>query len=573
MRKFIDHSTSSGLREKWLKALPPPRSTTILVECIREDYQSDEKVKELLERLLGASTVETAYIVRQTEDLKALIQKRDTLRREQNRELYKQQRAEAQRSARQHAAKDPTANAPANPRARTGATAQDGPELKQLNEDIQILRRKINEAAIAGEASRLSGSAFVTFKHRRYTEVAQAMRLTSDEEEFRITSPPDPADVIYEDLIKDPRLSHARALFGYFLVAAVFLGYLPIIGALSTVTSVQRVEMKFSFVRDLFEKYPIAEHLYNGGLEVFVLNLTMSLIPLILATIFHRFMLLKSKNKWQLLVQQWYYYFLIVFVLLVTTIGTSLADTSLELLNTPTKVFVLLASYMPQSTHFYMRYLVLQCAVVMIDLLRPASILWYWIYLRSAPPEEAKRLSEPEDQNTHGMGVRSARATFLLVVALVFCSLAPFILVIGTILFGVMRLVYGYLVAFVESRKPDMGGAFWPYQLQHVQEGIFIYVALMTGVLLKKASTRYPAAIAASAILFQAVSYYRFRHVFRWHTLPLEHIENDESFQKRTATKRSYMQDELLPEGDEEDLEFALAAKPARTKRWTKGCC
>ena len=36
--------------------------------------------------------------------------------------------------------------------------------------------------------------------------------------------------------------------------------------------------------------------------------------------------------------------------------------------------------------------------------------------------------------------------------------------------------VRGYLLVYSESVKPDTGGAFWYAQMNHVQQGLFIYV-------------------------------------------------------------------------------------------------
>merc|ERR1719183_1638905 len=91
----------------------------------------------------------------------------------------------------------------------------------------------------------------------------------------------------------------------------------------------------------------------------------------------------------------------------------------------------------------------------------------------------AKELSEPEDQDYYGMGGRSARFTLNMVIALVYCSLTPLIVPLTILNFAICRLVYSYLFAFAETRKPDMGGVFFVTQLEHVQHGLLLYVVLM----------------------------------------------------------------------------------------------
>jgi len=292
--------------------------------------------------------------------------------------------------------------------------------------------------------------------------------------------------------------------------------------------------------------------MYDGIMGSFILSLIMGLVPVLLASVFSRFMVLKSKNAWQLMLQRWYTYFLFTFVLLATALGSSLMQTGERLLQHPLLVVFLLADTLPMATHFYLNYIALQWSALVVDFLRPA-VLSKFVVLRAFfedKDEEARKNSEPEDQNSHGMGARTAVMTLTFVVGLVFCSLMPVILIFTAVNFFICRLVYGYLTVYAETRKPDLGGEFWPQQLQFAQQGIFIYIALMTGVLLNRASTLYPGALAASAMVLQAESYRRFLHQFRWETLPMEHLHKDHTYEtkKRAPTRQSYEQEELIEE-------------------------
>merc|ERR1719379_368053 len=113
-------------------------------------------------------------------------------------------------------------------------------------------------------------------------------------------------------------------------------------------------------------------------------------------------------------------------------------------------------------------------------------------------PAVAVKKSEPEDQDFYGLGGRSARFAFMLSLTLAFCSLSPLINILGFINFWMCRKCYGYLCVFCETRKPDLGGVFYVEQLTHVMEGLFIYIILMTGVLLERDQTVWPGVVCAS---------------------------------------------------------------------------
>merc|ERR1719387_2184624 len=101
----------------------------------------------------------------------------------------------------------------------------------------------------------------------------------------------------------------------------------------------------------------MTEHLAEGILASAALSLFMSFLPTIFMLIFDNFFQLKAGRWAQHKLQNWYFWFQVIFVLLVTTLGNSLFDTMLSLVNHPTLIFELLAHRLPLATHFYLNYL------------------------------------------------------------------------------------------------------------------------------------------------------------------------------------------------------------------------
>jgi len=180
---------------------------------------------------------------------------------------------------------------------------------------------------------------------------------------------------------------------------------------------------------------------------------------------------------------------------------------------------------MPSSTHFYLEYLLVQWGVQALNITRYLNLIKYVALRQLYGMEEAKKLSEPEDQDFYGIGSLSARATLNLTIALVFCTLSPFICVIGIICFGLARLVHGYLFMFAETKKADLGGDFFFRQLVHTQQGLFLYVVLMTGVLMEMSDSWVPGAISASSFAYLMNTYYRFHAEFQLREMGLHEME------------------------------------------------
>jgi len=102
---------------------------------------------------------------------------------------------------------------------------------------------------------------------------------------------------------------------------------------------------------------------------------------------------------------------------------------------------------------------------------------------------------------------------------------------------------------FCETKKPDLGGFFYVSMLTHVSEGLFIYIILMTGVLLERDLTVWPGLIAASGLIFQHMSYKRFTTIFRWENLSFEDLRKFDTGSSKEEQRKStgnYVQPEMV---------------------------
>merc|ERR1719454_576498 len=72
-------------------------------------------------------------------------------------------------------------------------------------------------------------SGFVTFKERKYAQMAANQLYSEDKDTWVVSAPPEPNDIIWKDLMLSPKKGAAGVVFGYALVFALYMVYLPIV--------------------------------------------------------------------------------------------------------------------------------------------------------------------------------------------------------------------------------------------------------------------------------------------------------------------------------------------------------
>lgn len=529
------------LRYKWLREMTPPRATTCLVQNIPKEYRTDAKLKSYVNTMLMREAAESAYVVRKVpESFTTKIASR-----QQNRDKLKEalamwdQDGKNQSKRPKHITKE---------QIEVDSIGHYSKQVGDETEIIELERDAITTAAHAGDMSVCSREGFVTFKTRHDTELALSMKVRTSVDEIVFSIPPDPMDVRYDILQQGGHIKRRKTVVGSFLVVILFFCYLPIVIAITMVTSLETLRHIIPMFEYIVMKHPTMTSVWDGLVGSLVLMLVVSFVPTFMMLIIRSFFGLAAETWCQHRLQHWYFYFQILFVLLIFCIGNSLFSTYLKLVKNPTRFFSLLASNLPQAAHFYLNFFPLQWATHASGICRYVNLAKFYYYRRTYDEDTAHDLAEPEDQDYYGIGARSARFTLLFVIALVFCTVCPVICLLALVDFFVCRVSFGYLLVFAETRKADSGGQFWCTQLKHMQLGLFLYISLMVGILTEKAGAYGPGFIAAAAYVYMIDSCLRLEHQFRWARLPLEELVALQTDNTKVDASGCYMQPELIPE-------------------------
>lgn len=560
----VQHSVKSAQvsfvsrRVHWLRRMPPPRSTTVLVEHIPPEHCSDSGLVAYFNSVFGRDVVESAHVTRNTRMLRyhlAMIRKA-------------QDHVDQAARSLEASGERPKAFFPHSPMHKAVTADHIVPESPVLGEMRDVIERwsevlQTERSALCAERRRLglckdgepdfheggyATSGFVTFHTRRDAEIALRMQYRAHGMQFIVSTPPSPEDVRHLDLQKR-EWGFGDFLLGYSCIAFLFWVFAPFIVVFSAVARLENLQTIVPSLHVVVMLWPVTRTIWDGFASSLALGLFVGLLPSWLTFICDWLFIMKSGRQLQLQVQKWYFYFLVVFVLMVTAIGSSLFYTLKSLVERPGDIFSLLASTLPYSTHFYLSYFPFQWTVYAAEVTRYHVAVKYFALKALRGAERAIEACEPEDQAHYGIGARSARMSLLLVMAILFCSLSPLICVLGFICFFICRVAYTYLLVYSEIPKPDTGGAFWCAQLHHVQQGLFIYVLLMTGVLLDKADSMGPPLITLACGVQLLQRYMRYRRRFQWHGLPFEDLNHEPLVKVPVSKGTAYRQPELDSEG------------------------
>jgi hypothetical protein len=545
MRKFLP------VRFRWLLALEPPRSNTVLVEGL-PDSQSSDKALEQFYNQLFPGCVESAYVVKNTQVLESLVAslKKSKLALEKLEYQRRANRAIEGIAENISVAREEVNKLEAQARMeRQRILARAALPMVEVQSDDGDIVMALQPAA----RSIYSSSGFVTFTSEREAMLALKTRCSPDAEEFMTSIPPQPADIIYDDLRIPLWRQQVYALLGYACIIGLFFAYLPFIVAISSVTNLRTLEHNYAWVRHAVRNCHLLGVFLEGVLSTLAIVLFMSFLPNVLMIIFSTFFSLKA-NAWsQLKLQKWYFGFMVIFILLIAAVGGHFVSRVREIIWSPAAVFDVLESSLPNATHFYLNFIVMQWGVHALNITRYYNMTVYFALRAVLGEDRAVELAEPEPQAYEGIGGRSARFALNLVIGLVYAQLNPLIIVLVFINFAICKVFYGYLVVFAETRKHDLGGVFFVTQMWHVQFGLFIYLLLIVGILSNRGE-RGQVVISALSFIYLLYSMHRFR-AFAWEYLPFAEwctneamagaAEEMERYRALGDTRPRYIQPEL----------------------------
>mmetsp|Transcript_11486 Transcript_11486/g.20314 ORF Transcript_11486/g.20314 Transcript_11486/m.20314 type:complete len:773 (-) Transcript_11486:115-2433(-) len=486
-------------RYVWLKTLPKPRRNTIMVRNIPDGYQHAGEVKSFFERIFPKS-VKEVHMVMHCDKLEGLVATRKDYAAKKNYAERLWETKQVRKTVR-----------PSILESSVDSIDYYTKEIQDLN--VQILAEQSHFAKNAHIQGGIhSDSAFVTFKDERTTVIVRHLHYTRDTDEWTIGAAPSVSSLIWSNLRKETLWERAEQGIGYTATLAVFMMFVPFVAITADFTS----QLDMGPLDPLWKS--VAPSL---GLTIFL-----SFLPTVLLLIADTFFNSKSEPERQHDLQITYFWFQLVFVVLVVCLdGGDFLEFVKKVIETPIEVPGIMASTMPAATHFYINFMLIQWVAQGMYLTRMVPLSKYISFKALFTEEEAKEMSEPEDQDFYGLGAKSATFTILMVVCIVFGTMQPVLPLLGCVNFLLSKLAHGYLAIYAETRKPDLGGEFWVSSLKHMLFGTIVYTVLMSGLLYSRSDSIIPTLFASCAGFYVARAYLTFDEHFQWQFLPIVEAE------------------------------------------------
>mmetsp|Transcript_69528 Transcript_69528/g.197120 ORF Transcript_69528/g.197120 Transcript_69528/m.197120 type:complete len:834 (+) Transcript_69528:112-2613(+) len=518
-------------RFAWMKALPEPRATTLMVENIPAEYQSDAKLLEIFAETLSEDEVKSAHTVKVVRTLKKLVAKSDGLANKRKKATFKNKQEEG--GERELVMETRTGES-------RDAETYFGEEERKLDEQIQAERQKVlREAERVGGVNTSTG--FVTFRSQSSVAAAYSARVTKRTDEFVMSFPPDPEHVHYDNLCKDPDRQEFYTFLGYGAIFFIFFFFLFVITSIVT----------FSGWLQTLDELAWAKGILQAVAGPLVYQTVVGFLPTIFRLIFETFWVCPSEPYVQGLLYRWYFWFLYVFVLFMSVIGSNPILTAQALAKAPESIPTVIADKLPNVSNFYVSLIILQVSTHLLNMVRHVPLMKYLGFRAVYGKKDGKKMAEPEDQDYYGVGSRSARWINTMMIGIVYCQIQPILLVYAAVHFLVCKFVYGHLIVFAETRKSDIGGGIFQDQLYHLHLGLATYIVLMTGYLMNRSVTRYIADVPISPAIISFLSlFYLVRSARKMsnvdcEVLPRREVPKEAQLRNRDDTV-SYIQPELL---------------------------
>lgn len=143
--------------------------------------------------------------------------------------------------------------------------------------------------------ARSSASGFVTFSNRRFADMAQSLRISSDQNHWKVSAAPEASDIRWGDLRRSSEFSTALKTVGYLFVLGLYVGFMPIVIFITNVA-------------ELVDLGPM-QPLWAGFAPTLGLTLFLALLTTVLVLIFQTFFCLKANAYAQHKLQWWYFTF------------------------------------------------------------------------------------------------------------------------------------------------------------------------------------------------------------------------------------------------------------------------
>jgi len=440
---------------------------SVMVELIPTEYQSREAVHAFFERLFGPGSVHSCVPQEDTTNLyrglrvKSATQCccccRDPLNNAVDRMVVGADgllRRDISMQRQPILTLDDIANA-SNQNLRTLPGVGAVRELGQGVQQLAVGMVQFGQDIFIGHAS--TSTAFVTFC--KAADCAAAEQMTLMHGGAWQTSPaPEPRDLIWHNVSKPlSQLQFRTVVAETFLVLGVLFWSIPVIW-IQSIANVGYLKTQIPSVVHFLEGAPVIYTLLTSYLPALALIGLMAILPYVFEIMASRYEGHKTKSEVQrrILNRSFAYQLASLYV---TILSGSLIQSLEEILNRPSSILSILSSSLPNVAVYFVTYILARIGTSLpLLLLRPAAPLG---------------CSSDHTQQCQ-FGYELSSISLVLVIGLTYSFIAPAILPICALYFGIASLVYRWLFTYVYEPEFNCDGMMWHDLFRNVIAGLLL---------------------------------------------------------------------------------------------------
>ncbi|KAK7216725.1 hypothetical protein V2G26_004728 [Clonostachys chloroleuca] len=478
-------------------------SRTVLFTCVPDEYHNETRIREIF----GSDVVRNVWLGGNSQSLDKLVQKRDqvammlersevTLIKRVNKHRMKMSKKLARSISDSYQDHDQEAlnlfaehiNA-LRPSHRLGPLGLFGKKV----DTIDWCRSKLETLIPLSEAAqemwrdgnfKKTPAVFVEFQKQSDAETAfqvvthhHALSMAPKYIGIR------PEEIIWSNMNIPWWQILIREYIVYAFIAALIIWWAIPVGIFGIIAQVNVLQSLpgLTWIKDIPDKIM---GVISGLLPSAALAYIMSLVPGILRFC-ARFSGLVSRAEIELFTQSGFFMFQLVQVFLIRTITDTAATAVIQIVQSPTRVFGVLAEALPTSSNFYMAYFIVEGLAIAVDVTTQVVgclvfNLIYRLFLRT-PRSMYKKWTT---LTPISWGGTLPIYTGIVVISITYSVIAPFLLIWSTLGIGIFYQSYRYNVLFVASVEVDTRGLMYPKALKQLFAGIYLAEICLIGMFL-----------------------------------------------------------------------------------------
>jgi calcium permeable stress-gated cation channel len=503
---------------------------TIMVESIPEDKRTDEALLAYFQQLfLFPEMVDSAVVSKDIGSIDDLVAERDAVFYYLEDALISLETSEGKSVRPTHSLskldKDNIAQALRGE--KVDSIDHYTRELARLN---ALVREKMEDPA--GLPALDSGIGFVTFSDSATASMAQQLLLSANEDTFHVSPAPEPRDIYWPNMGTQrllPVLNVRSTLMQIATFGLLAFWAIPV-AFIASFQKIEKLSKYLPFLRPILTNKTLTGYL-TGFIPTILLATLMYLLPHILEAMVI-FEGRRTYSKIDRVVSKRFLTFQVVNVLLVSCLAGGFMSALQQMIKQPTKIPSLLATSLPNTFFFFVNYVMLLAfSLYPAELMQISPLVSQLAFLRLAGRNERRRRKALKPlPPAYGWPRMYGAALLVMIISMVFSSIAPMILPFTLLFFGIGWFVVRYMAMYVWQGTYESGGQAWGFIVKSIIAGLVIYQLTFIGIFylkqnLVKGSIAWPLPFFTVAYAY----YLKQRYKKSFNTLALDEVRNPQS--------------------------------------------